>query len=84
MNDQQFKQFMHGLDSILDQKFSIFREEMRSEMREELADIRSNIDWLVGEVSDIKSELVVINSATERDFDDHEKRISKLELAAAK
>ena len=82
MNDVQFREFIKRFDSVMDQKFLVFEEKIMEKMREELTDIRSNIDWIMGALDTDEKERNAIIFSSDRKFADHEHRIAKLELAA--
>ena len=85
MNDKQFIEFVKRFDTVMDQKFLVFKEELtetfKAEMRTELTDIRSNIDWIIDALDTDEKERLALIYSNERQFNDHERRISKLELA---
>ena len=77
MNDQQFKQFMQKFDSVMDQKFSKFKDELVGVFEPQFQDIEGKIDWVVNALDTDTAERLAISTK----LIDHERRISKLELA---
>ena len=69
------------IDAAMDQKFLVFEEKIMGRVREELTDIRSNIDWIIDALDTDEKERLALIYSNERQFNDHERRISKLELA---
>lgn len=82
MNDRQFDQFMKKFHVVLKQELQIFKEEMRAEIREELADNRGKIDWMMGAIDTNEKERLALGFNFDRKHKDHERRITALESTA--
>ena len=84
MTDEQFKDFIKNFNSVIDQKFLTFKDEIRAELKEELTDIRNNIDWLVDATNTDENERLALSSQIDRRHDNHERRLAALELTPTK
>ena len=73
-------ELMQNLDLVLNQKFLTFKEEIREEFKQELLGIHGKIDWIVNALDTDEVERNALGHGIDRQLDNHERRIAKLEL----
>jgi len=85
MNDQQFDKFMDLFDQRLEVALKVQTEQITEKVKEDIEsrfqDIEGKIDWLIGAVDTDENERLALGFGFDRKFNDHERRIRKLELA---
>lgn len=82
MNSEQFDEFYRRFEKMLDLKFDVLKRELIDHFEPRFQDIEGKIDWLIGAVDTDERERLALGYNFDRKHMDHEKRISKLELAA--
>jgi len=82
MTNEQFKDFMNKFNIFFDQKALELKTELKEDLHKEMLEMHSRMDWMMSALDTDEKERLALGFNFDRQHTDHERRITKLELAA--
>ncbi len=81
MDDKQSKDFMQKIDTVMEQRLREFRQDIKNDIQQDRLNLHAKIDKILDMVDTDEKERLFLAKQTERQLNNHERRLTALELA---